>query len=162
MLHIAQGNALGGAYALIKVSRPVRATCFMRGNAPWHRWCVCYALGARGIFVPLAQKCRMFCLLQQRTQGVALGYGQHLGFQPASTVCPFGAYGGRFAKRPYRLRISKREYLRSPEIYGLSYLGKPFIHKCSTESLLSVIPKISNCSGQYLSRKVMGTPMAPS
>ena len=57
MLHIAQGNAPGGAYALIKVSRPEmsckrgqssllglpsaadimkRATCFMRGNAPWH------------------------------------------------------------------------------------------------------------------------------
>ncbi len=49
MLHIAQGNALGGAYALIKVSRPLRATCFMRGNAPWHCVCVCYALGARGI-----------------------------------------------------------------------------------------------------------------
>ena len=132
MLHTAPGNARGIVNALIKVSRSEmsckrgqssllglpsaadimkRATCFMRGNAPWHCWCVCYALGARGIFVPLAQKCRMFCLLQQRTQGVALGYGQHLGFQPASTVCPFGAHGGRFAKRPYfSLWIRTRAY----------------------------------------------------
>ena len=57
LLRLAQGNALGGIAALIKVSRSVRAAYFMRGNAPWHcKWG--YALGARGIFA--VQKCRMY------------------------------------------------------------------------------------------------------
>ena len=36
LLPIAQGSALGKRYALIKVSRSVRAAFIMRGNAPWH------------------------------------------------------------------------------------------------------------------------------
>ena len=47
LLPLAQGNALGGRDALIKVLRSVRATYFMRGNAPLH--CELRAL-ARGIF----------------------------------------------------------------------------------------------------------------
>ena len=109
MLHIAQGNALGGAYALIKVSRPEmsckrgqssllglpsaadimkRATCFMRGNAPWH--CVC-VLRARGAwhFCAVGSKMPNVLIAAYVTQGVALGYGQQLGLQPAATFCLF-------------------------------------------------------------------------
>ena len=47
----------GNDVALIKVSRSVRATCFMRGNAPCGvKGVMGYALSARGIFA-LAQKC---------------------------------------------------------------------------------------------------------
>ena len=74
MLHIAQGNALGGAYALIKVSRPVRATCFMRGNAP----CIACVLRARGAwhFCAVGSKMPNVLIVACVTQGVALGYGQ--------------------------------------------------------------------------------------
>ena len=41
-----------------------------------------YALSARGIFAP-AQKCRMYHSRSTFPQGAALGYGQHLGLQPA-------------------------------------------------------------------------------
>ena len=76
----------GNDVALIKVSRSVRATCFMRGNAPCGvKGVMGYALSARGIFAP-AQKCRMYQSRSTFPQGVALGYGQHLGFQPAPTI----------------------------------------------------------------------------
>ena len=44
-----------------------------------------YALSARGIFA-LAQKCRMYQSRSTFPQGAALGYGQHLGLQPAPTI----------------------------------------------------------------------------
>ena len=72
----------GNDVALIKVSRSVRATCFMRGNAPWGvKGVMGYALSARGIFAP-AQKCRMYQSRSTFSQGAALGYGQHLGYGP--------------------------------------------------------------------------------
>ena len=75
----------GNDVALIKVSRSVRATCFMRGNAPCGvKGVMGYALSARGIFAQ-AQKCRMYQSRSTFPQGVALGYGQHLGLQPAPT-----------------------------------------------------------------------------
>ena len=37
------------------------------------------------------------------TQGVALGYVQYLGLQPAPTICPFGA-GNHSARRAYEIR----------------------------------------------------------
>ena len=62
-----------------------RATCFMRGNAPCGvKGVMGYALSARGIFAQ-AQKCRMYQSRSTFPQGVALGYGQHLGLQPAPT-----------------------------------------------------------------------------
>ena len=105
LLHIAPGNARGSDVALIKVSRSEmsckrgqssllglpsaadimkRATCFMRGNAPCGvKGVMGYALSARGIFAQ-AQKCRMYQSRSTFPQGAALGYGQHLGFQPAT------------------------------------------------------------------------------
>ena len=72
--------------ALIKVSRSVRATCFMRGNAPCGvKGVMGYALSARGIFAQ-AQKCRMYQSRSTFPQGAALGYGQHLGLQPAPII----------------------------------------------------------------------------
>ena len=63
-----------------------RATCFMRGNAPCGvKGVMGYALSARGIFAQ-AQKCRMYQSRPTFPQGVALGYGQHLGLQPAPTI----------------------------------------------------------------------------
>ncbi|MFW5586507.1 MAG: hypothetical protein ACOCNH_07995, partial [Bacteroidales bacterium] len=63
-----------------------RATCFMRGNAPCGvKGVMGYALSARGIFAP-AQKCRMYQSRSTFPQGVALGYGQHLGLQPAPII----------------------------------------------------------------------------
>ena len=44
-----------------------------------------YALSARGIFAP-AQKCRMYQSRSTFPQGAALGYGQHLGLQPAPII----------------------------------------------------------------------------
>ena len=44
-----------------------------------------YALSARGIFAQ-AQKCRMYQSRSTFPQGAALGYGQHLGLQPAPTI----------------------------------------------------------------------------
>ena len=44
-----------------------------------------YALSARGIFAP-AQKCRMYQSRSTSPQGVALGYGQHWGLQPAPII----------------------------------------------------------------------------
>ena len=44
-----------------------------------------YALSARGIFAP-AQKCRMYQSRSTFPQGSALGYGQHLGLQPAPII----------------------------------------------------------------------------
>ena len=65
------------------MSRSVRATCIMRGNAPWH--CIRgYALRARGIFAQ--PKCRMYKSRPTFPQGVALGYGQHWGLQPAPII----------------------------------------------------------------------------
>ena len=76
----------GNDVALIKVSRSVRATCIMRGNAPWGvKGVMGYALSARGIFAP-AQKCRMYQSRSTFPQGAALGYGQHLGLQPAPII----------------------------------------------------------------------------
>ena len=76
----------GNDVALIKVSRSVRATCFMRGNAPCGvKGVMGYALSARGIFAQ-AQKCRMYQSRSTFPQGVALGYGQHLGLQPAPII----------------------------------------------------------------------------
>ena len=88
----------GNYVALIKVSRSVRATCFMRGNAPCGvKGVMGYALSARGIFAQ-AQKCRMYQSRSTFPQGAALGYGQHLGLQPAPALalhkrsykCTFG------------------------------------------------------------------------
>ena len=63
-----------------------RATCFMRGNAPCGvKGVMGYALSARGIFAP-AQKCRMYQSRSTFPQGAALGYGQHLGLQPAPII----------------------------------------------------------------------------
>ena len=57
----------------------------MRGNAPCGvKGVMGYALSARGIFAQ-AQKCRMYQSRPTFPQGVALGYGQHLGLQPAPT-----------------------------------------------------------------------------
>ena len=67
MLPIAQGSALG--------QRPVVALRALMG----------YALSARGIFAS-AQKCRMYQSRSTFPQGVALGYGQHLGLQPAPII----------------------------------------------------------------------------
>lgn len=58
--------------------------------------------------------------------------------------------------------MNSRLYFRSPLISGCavlldssqSPLEKPF-------PSLSVAPRISNCSGQYLSRKLIGTPITP-
>ena len=76
----------GNDVALIKVSRSVRATCFMRGNAPCGvKGVMGYALSARGIFAQ-AQKCRMYQSRSTFSQGAALGYGQHLGLQPAPII----------------------------------------------------------------------------
>ena len=76
----------GNDVALIKVSRSVRATCFMRGNAPCGvKGVMGYALSARGIFAQ-AQKCRMYQSRSTFPQGVALGYWQHLGLQPAPII----------------------------------------------------------------------------
>ena len=76
----------GNDVALIKVSRSVRATCFMRGNAPCGvKGVMGYALSARGIFAQ-AQKCRMYQSRSTFPQGAALGYGQHLGLQPAPII----------------------------------------------------------------------------
>ena len=85
MLPLAQGNALGRACSLIKVSRSVRAAFFMRGNAPWHCGCAC-VLRARGAwhFCAVGTKMPNVLIASCVTQGVALGYGQHLGFQPAT------------------------------------------------------------------------------
>ena len=44
-----------------------------------------YALSARGIFAQ-AQKCRMYQSRSTFPQGFALGYGQHLGLQPAPII----------------------------------------------------------------------------
>ena len=58
----------------------------MRGNAPCGvKGVMGYALSARGIFA-LAQKCRMYQSRSTFPQGVALGYGQHLGLQPAPII----------------------------------------------------------------------------
>ena len=76
----------GNDVALIKVSRSVRATCFMRGNAPCGvKGVMGYALSTRGIFAQ-AQKCRMYQSRSTFPQGAALGYGQHLGLQPAPII----------------------------------------------------------------------------
>ena len=65
-----------------------RATCFMRGNAPCGvKGVMGYALSARGIFAQ-AQKCRMYQSRSTFPQGAALGYGQHLGLQPAPIISP--------------------------------------------------------------------------
>ena len=62
-----------------------RATCFMRVNAPCGvKGVMGYALSARGIFAQ-AQICRMYQSRSTFPQGAALGYGQHLGLQPAPT-----------------------------------------------------------------------------
>ena len=49
-----------------------------------------YALEARGIFEPTAQKCRMYKPLQTYPRSYAPGCGQQLVFQPASIIelCP--------------------------------------------------------------------------
>ena len=69
MLPLAQGNALGGAYALINTfgilaAEPPKCHAPLARNlardAPAWRFFNCYALGARGIFAPSAQKCRMY------------------------------------------------------------------------------------------------------
>ena len=58
----------------------------MRGNAPCGvKGVMGYALSARGIFAQ-AQKCRMYQSRSTFPQGVALGYGQHLGLQPAPII----------------------------------------------------------------------------
>ena len=52
-----------------------------------------YALSARGIFAQ-AQKCRMYQSRSTFPQGAALGYGQHLGLQPAPIIyCAFVQIG---------------------------------------------------------------------
>ena len=56
------------------------------GNAPCGvKGVMGYALSARGIFAQ-AQKCRMYQSRSTFPQGAALGYVQHLGFQPAPTI----------------------------------------------------------------------------
>ena len=47
----------------------------MRGNAPWHCRCVCYALGARGIFVPWLKnaECFVYCNSVPRALPWAMG-----------------------------------------------------------------------------------------
>ena len=88
LLHIAPGNARGSDVALIKVSRSVRAVCIMRGNAPW---------GVKGINGLRAFGAWHFCagakmpnvsiaVYVPPPQGAALGYGQHLGLQPAPII----------------------------------------------------------------------------
>ena len=57
-----------------------------QGNAPCGvNGVMGYALSARGIFAQ-AQKCRMYQSRSTFPQGVALGYGQHLGLQPAPII----------------------------------------------------------------------------
>ena len=83
---LSPGQRPGDDVALIKVSRSVRATCFMRGNAPCGvKGVMGYALSTRGIFAQ-AQKCRMYQPRSTFPQGAALGYGQHLGLQPAPII----------------------------------------------------------------------------
>ena len=92
-------------------------------------WVTHAAINTFGIFVPTAQKChaprarnthamprgvaphkagcpyraRHFNQCIRPTQGVALGYVQHLGLQPAPTICPFGA-GNHSARQAYEIR----------------------------------------------------------
>ena len=104
----------GNDVALIKVSRSVRATCFMRGNAPCGvKGVMGYALSARGIFAQ-AQKCRMYQLRSTLPQGVALGYGQHLGLQPAPTIYQVFCTNVRFCARLH-------EFSRTKTISGKSH-----------------------------------------
>ena len=72
-----------GGNALIKVSRSARAACFMRGNAPWH-----CGLRARGAwhFCAIGAKMPNVLIAAYVPPGVARGYGQHLGLQPALTI----------------------------------------------------------------------------
>ena len=85
LLLIAQGNALGGRYALIKVSRSVRATSFMRGNAPLH----CKLRALRVAFLRIGAKMPIVLLIAQPTRGDAPGWEQQLGLQPASIIFQF-------------------------------------------------------------------------
>ena len=78
LLLLAPGNARGIAVALIIVSRSVRATCFMRGNAP------CDGVTRFWRVAFLYAKMPNVLSLAPFSRGVAPGYWQQLGFQPAS------------------------------------------------------------------------------
>ena len=67
---LSPGQRPGGDVALIKVSRSVRATCFMRGNAPCGG--LGYALSARSIFAS-AKMPNVLIAAYFSSQGVALG-----------------------------------------------------------------------------------------
>ena len=124
----------GNDVALIKVSRSVKAACIMRGNAPCGvKGVMGYALSARGIFAQ-AQKCRMYQSRSTFPQGAALGYGQHLGLQPAPIIyrafvqigsfpivlCPTGAlFAGHIllVSLPYSFVFST-DILIAPQLRG--------------------------------------------
>ena len=86
MLLLAQGNALGEGNALMKVSRSVRAIFFMRGNAPCDELCL-YGLRAFGAWHFCASaKMPNVLIAAYVSPGVARGYGQQLGLQPAPII----------------------------------------------------------------------------
>ena len=101
-----------------------RATCFMRGNAPCGvKRVMGYALSARGIFAQ-AQKCRMYQSRSTFPQGVALGYGQHLGLQPAPIIYRAFVQIGSFSTDVWR----RLGIARSNKFVGLcSRLAQTFI-----------------------------------
>ena len=83
----------GKDVALIKVSRSVRATCFMRGNAPCGvKGVMGYALSARGIFAS-AQKCRMYQSRSTFPRALPWAEGNNWAYSPPQ---PFNE---RFAQR---------------------------------------------------------------
>ena len=99
-----------GGNALIKVSRSARAACFMRGNAPWH--CELRARGAWH-FCAIGAKMPNVLIAAYVPPGVARGYGQHLGLQPALTI----------DTRRVRLAYAKRYFQPAPFIYPFGAHG---------------------------------------
>ena len=123
----------GNDVALIKVSRSVRATCFMRGNAPCGvKGVMGYALSARGIFAP-AQKCRMYQSRSTFPQGAALGYGQHLGLQPAPIIYRTFVQIGSFSTDVFLIFSAALGIARSNKFVGLcARLAQTFLFSSLT------------------------------
>ena len=83
-----------------------------------------YALSARGIFAP-AQKCRMYQSRSTFPQGAALGYGQHLGLQPAPIIyrafVQIGSYKCTFGRA-----LEKAEICFLARALRINFPVKPF------------------------------------
>ena len=77
----------GNDVALIKVSRSVRATCFMRGNAPCGVNVVNVVTRFRRVaFLRRRKNAKCINRGLRPPQDVALGYWLQLGLQPAPTI----------------------------------------------------------------------------